>query len=214
MHTALSASASPAAHRPETIMGLISTGPLASLATNLAKKYGIDCFVETGTYQGDGARFAATVFPRVVTIEIKREYQEQAIAKSPAPNIEFVLGDSAEVLPEIVTGLSGTTMFWLDGHAGAGLFAEKDNCPLLAELRAIAASPYPHVILIDDARAFLAPPPPPFEIEVWPELREVLNTACCRFPYYCVTICDCIICVPETMRMDVVQLCNEVRPSL
>jgi hypothetical protein len=195
-------------------LGTISTGPLASLTTKLARKYGIDCFVETGTFHGDAARFAATLFPRVVTIEIKREYQEQAILQSPGTNIEFLLGDSASVLPDVVASLTGTALFWLDGHAGAGFYADEDNCPLLSELRAIGASPHPHVILVDDARAFLAPCPPPFKFEAWPTLREVLDTACCRFPYYCVVICDCIICVPETMRMDVVGFCNEVRLSI
>jgi hypothetical protein len=195
-------------------VGTISTGPLASLTTKLARKYGIDCFVETGTFHGDAARFAATLFPRVVTIEIKREYQEQAILQSPGTNIEFLLGDSASVLPDVVAGLAGSALFWLDGHAGAGFYADEDNCPLLSELRAIGASPHPHVILVDDARAFLAPCPPPFKFEAWPTLREVLDAACCRFPYYCVVICDCIICVPETMRMDVVEFCNEVRPSI
>lgn len=181
-------------------MGTISTGPLASLTTKLARKYGIDSFVETGTFHGDAARFAAKLFPRVVTIEIKREYQEQAILQSPGANIEFLLGDSASVLPDVVAGLTGTALFWLDGHAGAGFYADEDNCPLLSELRAIGTSPHPHVIMVDDARAFLAPCPPPFKFEAWPALREVLDAACCRFPYYCVVICDCIICVPETMR--------------
>ena len=195
-------------------MGSISAEPLASLVTKLSQKYSIECCVETGTYLGDGARFAATVFPRVVTIEIKREYQEQAIAQSPDGNIEFVLGDSASVLPGIVAGLNCTALFWLDGHAGAGFFAEEDNCPLLSELKAIGTSPHPHVIVVDDARAFLAPPPPPFKFEAWPTLREVLEAACCRFPYYCVVICDAIICVPETMRMDLVEFCNTVRPKI
>jgi hypothetical protein len=195
-------------------MGTISTGPLASLTTKLASKYGIDSFVETGTFHGDAARFAAKVFPRVVTIEIKREYQEQAILQSPGTNIEFLLGDSASLLPDVVAGLTGTALFWLDGHAGAGFYADEDNCPLLSELRAIGTSPHPHVILVDDARAFLAPCPPPFKFEAWPTLRDVLDAACGRFPYYCVVICDCIICVPETMRTDVVEFCNEVRPSI
>jgi hypothetical protein len=195
-------------------VGTISTGPLASLTTKLARKYGIDCFVETGTFHGDAARFAAKLFPRVVTIEIKREYQEQAILQSPGTNIEFLLGDSASLLPDVVAGLTGTALFWLDGHAGAGFYADEDNCPLLSELRAIGTSPHPHVILVDDARAFLAPCPPPFKFEAWPTLREVLDAACGRFPYYCVVICDCIICVPEAMRMDVVEFCNEVRPSI
>ena len=195
-------------------MGAISVEPLASLVTLLAHKYEIGCFVETGTYLGDGAIYAATVFPRVVTIEIKREYQQEAIARSQGSNIEFLLGDFASLLPGVVSGLRGTSFFWLDGHAGAGFFADEDNCPLLGELEAIGASPHPHVIVIDDARAFLAPPPPPFHFECWPTLREVLNKACCRFPYYCVVMCDAIICVPELMRMDIVDFCNSVRPRI
>lgn len=195
-------------------MGSISAEPLGSFVTQLARKHGIGCFVETGTYLGASARFAASVFSRVVTIEIKRDYHEQAMAQSQETNIEFLLGDSALLLPDIVAGLTGTAFFWLDGHAGAGFFAEEDNCPLLAELKAIAASPHPHVIIVDDARAFLAPPPPPFKFEAWPALRDVLDTACARFPYYCVVICDSIICVPKAMRMDVVAFCNAVRPTI
>jgi len=195
-------------------MGSISAAPLALLATDLAHNHGIECFVETGTFHGDGARFAATIFPRVVTIEIKREYQQEAIANSCGRNIEFLLGDSATLLPGVVSGLKSTALFWLDGHAGAGFFAEEDNCPLMAELEAIGASPHPHVIIIDDARAFLAPPPPPFKFEFWPTIREVLNAACCRFPYYCVVISDAIICVPEAMRMDIVRFCNATRPNI
>lgn len=195
-------------------MGSISADPLASLTTWLARKYNIGCFVETGTYLGDGALFASTIFPRVVTIEIKREFQEQAIVRSQGRNIEFLLGDSASLLPGVMAGLNSTAFFWLDGHAGAGFFAKEDNCPLLGELTAIAASPHPHVIIVDDARAFLAPPPPPFKYECWPTLREVLNTACGRFPYYCVVISDAIICVPEEMRLDVVAFCNAIRPNI
>jgi hypothetical protein len=195
-------------------MGSISAAPLASLVTGLAHNHGIECFVETGTFRGEGARFAATIFPRVVTIEIKREYQQEAIANSRGRNIEFLLGDSATLLPGVVSSLKSTALFWLDGHAGAGFFAEEDNCPLMAELEAIGASPHPHVIIIDDARAFLAPPPPPFKFEFWPTIRDVLNAACCRFPYYCIVISDAIICVPEAMRMDIVRFCNATRPNI
>jgi hypothetical protein len=196
-------------------MGSLSAEPWASLVKGLAQKYAIQCFVETGTYLGDGTRFAAGVFPRVVTIEIKSEFQQQAIAGLQAfKNIEFLLGDSASLLPGVVSGLQGTAFFWLDGHAGAGFFAAEDNCPLLAELEAIGASPHPHVILIDDARAFLAPPPPPFKFEYWPTIREVLNKACARFPYYCIVLGDIVICVPEAMRMDLINFCNAVRPRI
>ena len=196
-------------------MGSLSTEPWASLVKGLVQKYGIGCFVETGTYLGDGSGFAASVFPRVVTIEIKREYQQQAIAKlAGLNNIEFLLGDSSSILPGVVSSLQGTTFFWLDGHAGAGFFADEDNCPVLAELEAIGTSPYPHVILIDDARAFLAPPPPPFKFECWPTIREVLDKACSRFPYYSIVLGDIIICVPEAMRMDLIHFCNAARPKI
>jgi hypothetical protein len=196
-------------------MGAIWVDPFASLVRRLAQKHGIKCFIETGTYMGDSARFAATVFPRVVTIEISSEFQQQAIARSRGRNIEFLLGDSASILPSVVSSLEGTALFWLDGHAGAGFYGEgDDNCPLAAELDAISASPHPHAIFIDDARAFLAPPPPPFQFERWPTLREVLNKACCRFPYYCVVISDSIMCVPNEMRMDIVQFCNTIRPEI
>jgi hypothetical protein len=195
-------------------MGTIWVDPFASLVRRLAKTYDIKCFVETGTYLGDASRFAAGVFPRVVTIEIKSEFQQQAIARSQARNIEFLLGDSASLLPDVVASLEGTTFFWLDGHAGGGFFGEDDNCPLVAELDAISTSPHPHIIFIDDARAFLAPPPPPFKFEHWPTLREVLNKVCSRFPYYCVVISDAILCVPQAMRMDIVEFCNTIRPNI
>ena len=195
-------------------MGTIWVDPFASLVRRLAQKHAIKCFVETGTYMGDGARFAATVFPRVVTIEISSEFQQQAIARSRGRNIEFLLGDSASILPGVVSTLEGTTFFWLDGHAGAGFYGGEDNCPLAAELDAISASPHPHVIFIDDARAFVAPPPPPFNFERWPPLREVLDRACARFPYYCVVISDSIMCVPDAMRMDIVEFCNSIRPQI
>ena len=196
-------------------MGSLSMEPWASLVKGLAQKYAIGCFVETGTYLGDGTRFAASVFPRVVTIEIKREYQQQAIANLQGlSHIEFLLGDSSSALPGVVSSLQGTAFFWLDGHAGAGFFADEDNCPLLAELEAINASPHPHVILIDDARAFLAPPPPPFKFECWPNIREVLDKACSRFPYYCIVLGDIVICVPEAMRMDLIWFCGQARPKI
>ncbi|MGA7998565.1 MAG: hypothetical protein WCA28_27200 [Bradyrhizobium sp.] len=102
-------------------MGAISVEPLASLVTLLAHKYEIGCFVETGTYLGDGAIYAATVFPRVVTIEIKREYQQEAIARAQGSNIEFLLGDSASLLPGVVSGLKGNQLL-LAGRTCGGWF--------------------------------------------------------------------------------------------
>lgn len=195
-------------------VGSIAVEPLAPLVAHLASRLGLRHFVETGTHRGNGAAFAATIFPKVTTIEINQQFHRSAVQRFAGFPVECLLGDSAIVLPDIVTGLSGPAFFWLDGHAGGGFYADEDNCPLLAELEAIARSPFCHVIFIDDARAFLAPPPPPFKAECWPTLTEVLDAARRRFPYYCVVICGAIICVPPEVRPDLVSFCINVRPTI
>ena len=93
------------------------------------------------------------------TVEISAQYQAEAKAKVGAlPNVEFVLGNSAEQLRCICRTLNGPALFWLDAHAGTGFFGATDNCPLLDELEAcLIEARVDHCILIDDARAFFAP---------------------------------------------------------
>src|SRR5262249_37301762 len=50
----------------------------------------------------------------------------------------------------------------------------QNECPLLAELDAIGTLNSESAILIDDARLFLAPPPPPHDAEQWPLIDEVV----------------------------------------
>ena len=72
-----------------------------------------------------------------------------------------MLGNSAAELGRICPLLTGPALFWLDAHAGAGFFGSDDNCPLLDEIDAcLVEARAEHCILIDDARAFVAPPPP------------------------------------------------------
>ncbi len=53
----------------------------------------------------------------MVTVEADARYQDLAVAAhAHLANVEFVLGDSREVLPRIVAGLGEPVMFWLDGH--------------------------------------------------------------------------------------------------
>jgi len=97
------------------------------------------------------------------------------------PNVEFALGNSAQQLGSVCPALAGPALFWLDAHAGAGFFGAADNCPLLDELEPCLEGPRAdHCILIDDARAFVAPPPPPFGHRKWPSLDEVIAVPLCR----------------------------------
>ena len=73
--------------------------------------------------------------------------------------------------------------------------------------------PFEHFILIDDARAFLAPPPPPFDADEWLDLGEVLATVRAA-PLHCVAIMDLLICAPPEAKGYVRAFCNRVRPTI
>jgi hypothetical protein len=172
--------------------------------------------VETGTFQGDSLRWASQHFERVWTVEISAQYQDEAKAKVGAlPNVEFVLGNSAEQLGRICPDLTGPALFWLDAHAGAGFFGTDDNCPLLAELDAcLVQAKADHCILIDDARAFVAPPPPPFDHRKWPSLDEVIAVVLRRGGYHVAVISDVMTVVPAGLRDLVAQYAFQVRPKI
>ena len=78
-------------------------------------------FVETGTYLGETTNTAKDIFQQVHTIEIKKEFFENARAKfSQCLNVLCHLGDSSILLENICKTLNKPTCFWLDGHWSAG----------------------------------------------------------------------------------------------
>lgn len=196
-------------------MGSIHLSPLADLARELARAGALRDFVETGTYQGHALPWASRAFERVWTVELNRDFQTQAKANNAGlTNVTYLLGDSASELPKIVRELKGPALFWLDAHAGAGFFAKEDICPLVAELETVLASPHDHCIIVDDARAFLAPPPPPFDYRKWPSLDQIFAAIAKRPGYNVVTIADVLIIVPDKLRHLVVQFCFAIRPKI
>lgn len=195
-------------------MGNLHTEPLSGFVQFLQARFGIQTFVETGTYRGDTTAFAAELFPQVVSIEVDADCHRAAVARLAGTGARVLLGDSRVELPRVVADLTGSALFWLDGHAGGGFHGPVDDCPLLQELDAIAGSPHEHFILIDDVRAFLAPPPPPFDADRWPDLGEVLGAIRRRTPYYCVAILDVLICAPPEAKPYVRAFCNRVRPKI
>jgi len=197
-------------------MGSIHKPPVCNLALALAQAGKLKLFVETGTFQGDSLRWASQHFELVWTVEINAQYQAEAKAEvGPLPNVQFVLGNSAERLARICPALSGPALFWLDAHAGAGFFGNADDCPLLAELDAcLVQARAEHCILIDDARAFVAPPPPPFDHRKWPSLDEVIAVVLRRGGYHVAVISDVMAVVPAALRDVVAQYSFQVRPKI
>jgi hypothetical protein len=164
-------------------MGSVHPSIPFALAERLRDRFDISSFVETGTYLGETSSWAADRFERVWTIEAHRPLYERAVEMFKSRNVSVVFGDSARALRQIVSGLTGSCMFWLDAHySGAGTAGERYECPLLAEIAAIDASPFEHFVLIDDARMFLSPPPPPHRPEQWPRIRAVTEALHARRP--------------------------------
>jgi len=197
-------------------MGAIHIPPLSRFGEIVSKKFGVTTFVETGTFRGDAASWAAGVFRKVITIEARPDYYDDVKQRKSRnfPNIEFLLGDSGRLLAELAPRFTEPCMFWLDAHAGGGNFGNEDICPLMEEIEAINRSAPEHFILVDDSRAFVAPAPPPFVAEVWPSIDRVVMALKAKHDYHIVIINDAIIAVPQKAKAELVQFCIETRPKI
>lgn len=197
-------------------MGPLTQEPFSSFVKHLAQEEGYADFVETGTYLGETTLWASDLFSRVYTVEIQEKFQSEAKLNCAGhDNIKFFLGRTEERIPDILKELNGPAIFWLDAHAGGGWYADKDDCPLLDELRQIAVRGVADdFVIIDDARGFLAPPPPPFDADVWPPIHAVLDAIDPTRNRYIVVISDMIICAPTRLREKVVAFCAVARPTI
>lgn len=169
------------------------------LARDLRDRLGLERAIETGTYRGAGALILASVFPEVVTIELDEELHRRAAERlSRHPGITAVQGSSRVQLGPLVDPRR-PTLYWLDGHWSGGITAgAEDECPVLDELAAIAAGHPDDCILIDDARLFVEPPPPPHDPAQWPSLEEIqaaIRTA--RPDHHLAVLHDVVVAVPR-----------------
>lgn len=177
-------------------------GPPEALLLALKARLRLDDFVETGTYRGDTAAWAAAHFARVATIELSPEYHAVAVARFRAePRVRVLLGDSGTQLREVAAALPGPAIFWLDAHwSGLDTAGRETECPLLAELAILNAAPATHTLLVDDARLFAAPPPRPHRAELWPDLGAVLDALRAVGRRHVVMFEDVLIAVPVAER--------------
>lgn len=157
-------------------MGIVSTGIPRELTLRLAAAVGSKAFVETGTYRGGTTRWAAEHFARVYTIE-KASTLFDAFSPELArlPGVRTIFGDSRNVLPEVMKEIGDEpALIWLDGHwSGGDTSGLEDECPVLEELQCLAHRPS-DIILIDDARFFLAAPPRPHNPCQWPTIVDLV----------------------------------------
>lgn len=120
------------------------------------KRYGCTTLVETGTFMGDMIEAVQYDFKKIYSIELVEFIRDLTMERfKNKTNIEILLGDSSVMLAKVVKQLTEPALFWLDGHySGGDTGIGEKVCPIYGEMDAVLASPYPHVILIDDARCF------------------------------------------------------------
>ncbi len=118
---------------------------------------GYQVFVETGTAGGGGVFMALYAgFREIYSTEVNQELYALAVRRvGDLPNIHLHFGDSGVMLEKkILRMVKEPALFWLDAHSWP-IDPRGENCPILRELKAIAAHPIKtHTILIDDIRLF------------------------------------------------------------
>lgn len=110
---------------------------------------GYRVFVETGTAYGDMLANLVDSFDRCYSIEADPARARVAVARmAKHPQVKIYQGDSALLLPQVLTELKEPALFWLDAHPSDG---ERGPVPLLEELRAILEhGVHGHTVIIDD----------------------------------------------------------------
>jgi hypothetical protein len=170
------------------------------LACDLRDRLGLVRAIETGTYKGDSARILASIFAEVVTIELDPALHKRAADRlAGIPAITAVQGSSRDRLAPLIDRVR-PTFYWLDGHWSGGTTAgENDECPVLDELGAVAEGHPDDCVLIDDARLFLEPPPPPHKPDQWPSLDEIVAAIHTTRPEHRVEVRhDIVVAVPPS----------------
>jgi hypothetical protein len=159
-------------------VGIVNFGIDPKAVKAIKNRYGLMTFVEGGTFLGGTAKQMSTLFDSVITIEMTPEIHQKAKASlEPFANVNAILGDTRSVLHSIISS-NDNILFWLDSHWSGGItYGSDDECPLMDELRIIFSSSLRnYVIMIDDARLFLSPPPKPHNLGKWPGIADIFGS--------------------------------------
>ena len=117
------------------------------------EKFGLRALVETGTYYGEMVAAMKSRFDRIYSIEFVPALAGRATRKfARDQHIRIFRGDSRVIMPEVLALLTSPALFWLDAGYYGWVGIRTNEQRLSAELEMILSHPYPHMILLDDAR--------------------------------------------------------------
>lgn len=116
---------------------------IANEILKLKNKHNIKIAFETGVYLGKTTKWFSENFEKVFAFEINNDYIQQAKNYCNNDNINYILGNSADTLQEIVDTVEEPSIFYLDAHWG-------DSCPTPKELEIISTMKIKPIIVIHD----------------------------------------------------------------
>lgn len=195
-------------------MGAVTFSIDPRLIAVLNNHLAFDVFVETGTFRGETIDTIKSYFKRIYSVELSPHYYEKAMHKfGDDPKITLLNADSASALKTILPDIQDRpAIFWLDAHwcvadATAG---ELSQCPLLDELHAIKQLNNQSMIIIDDARLFLATPQAPHEISNWPTLHAITQALFnLSSNHQLCVVNDCILFFPQSIEEQIKQFSSQ-----
>lgn len=124
------------------------------------KNYGVENFVETGCYTGDGINHAMRYGLKAYSCDIDKRYAEYC--KQRFSDAYVMHAHSIDFLNVILDVIPGKCLFWLDAHfpelTGGVSNNNEEFFPLIKELELLSKKPdiEKDVIIIDDIRVIIS----------------------------------------------------------
>lgn len=125
-----------------------------TLPNSVLQQFVTDTFVETGSYDGRTIQQALDCgFKEVRSVEVSPSWYEECKQRyGDDERVKLYLGDSIEMLPKMLEGITKPATLWLDAHIQEGAHGIH-AAPLLYEIYELSHMPVNrHIIMIDDRR--------------------------------------------------------------
>ena len=195
-------------------MGAIHFSLHKALAETLVSTLPLRVLYESGTYNADTVMSLHALFDKVITVEISLPLYTRCLNRLKHINtVEIVNGSSPVVLSERAEALKNkNVLYWLDAHwcCAENVGGEKSKCVLIEELTAMGSISDDSVIVIDDARLFIAPPLPPYDASEWPMFQDILDLLKLVGPKHeLIIVNDYIVCYPKKLRATMIAYARE-----
>lgn len=124
----------------------------------LVEKYGLQTFVETGCFEGQGLQYAQKLqLHNLYSCDINEKYVE--LCKQRVPTATIYHKESIEFLQTVLPTINEPTLFWLDAHYPTYYGTQEENVitkfPLVEEIKLIIQHKQNYikdVIICDDLR--------------------------------------------------------------